>query len=79
MPQKTVTAGSVSVSNLESLGCDLCQDEDGKPQAIFIHGRCHMSAPSWVSIEDGHLVVRCYVPDCQREIARFEIVEAHVS
>ncbi len=75
----TEAVGRISVPNIESLGCDLCQGQDGKPEAIYLHGLCHMTAPCEASIEDGHLVLRCYVPDCRREIARFEISEVPVS
>ncbi len=63
--------------------CEMCHTPDGDPEVIFLHARCHMSAPSRVRIEgsvgkEQYLVVACYLPDCKREIARFRIVEEGV-
>jgi hypothetical protein len=56
-------------------GCDLCTESSGKPEELFLHGRCHMTAPVQVSIIEDVLIVRCYVPECGREIVKFRVVE----
>lgn len=56
--------------------CDLCHDpETGKPEEMFLHARCHMTAPLQASYKDGVLTLRCYVPECRREVASFKVSE----
>lgn len=55
--------------------CELCHTPSGQKEAIYLHGRCHMAAPSWARVEDGFLIIACCEPDCRREIARFRISE----
>ena len=50
--------------------CEMCGDND---QPIFLHARCHLTAPLKASIENGILNLRCYVPDCLRVVAKFKI------
>jgi hypothetical protein len=49
--------------------CDLCGDQG----PLFLHARCHLTAPLQVSLEDDVLIIRCYVPECNREVARFKV------
>ncbi len=53
--------------------CDLCHDKDGKPQELFLHARCHMTAPLQASLVNGVLTLRCYITECQREVAKFHV------
>lgn len=51
--------------------CDLCGDIEHKE--VFLHARCHISAPAWVKMIDGGehddvFVVSCV--SCDREICR---------
>lgn len=49
-------------------GCELCGDFPTE-----IHGRCHPTAPVRIVVEDAETVsVRCYVPECDRFIARLK-------
>jgi hypothetical protein len=53
-------------------GCELCGDFP-----VTLRGRCHPSAPLRVSMEaDGTLILRCYVPTCNREVVRFLVSPA---
>lgn len=50
-------------------GCDLCGDFP-----VELRGRCHPTAPLRIELhEDGVLVCYCYLPDCNREVARFRL------
>lgn len=57
----------------EATKCDQCHERSGAPEAIYLHGRCHMAAPLWAKVEGGYLILSCYVPECRREVARFRI------
>ena len=50
--------------------CDLCGDI---PEEIFIHGKCHMSAPLQASIIGDEIILRCYLPECQRLIVKYKL------
>lgn len=50
--------------------CELCGDQG----PLFLHARCHLTAPLQASIEDGVLTLSCYLPDCRREVARYRVV-----
>lgn len=54
----------------ENPGCDLCSDNTGP---MFIHARCHMTAPLQASILDGVLTLSCYVPSCRRVVATMDV------
>ena len=51
-------------------GCDLCGDNVG-PQ--HLHARCHLTAPLRAELEDGVLTLYCYVPTCNRVVARMRV------
>ena len=57
-------------------GCDLCGDADG---ALFLHARCHPTAPLRAQKEGDVLVLRCYVPDCGREVVRLKLAWVDVT
>lgn len=52
--------------------CELCGDQDG----LVLRARCHLTAPLALSLDGDELVVRCYLPSCGREVARFTLAEA---
>jgi hypothetical protein len=54
-------------------GCDLCSDNKGP---MFLHARCHMTAPLQASIEDGILTLRCYLPNCRRVVTQMPVMQA---
>jgi len=60
----------VSASSPEAVkGCDLCGDFP-----VRLHARCHPLAPLRVEMPSAaEIVFYCYVPDCNREVARFPI------
>lgn len=35
--------------------------------------RCHLTAPLMAHMEDGWIILTCYVPDCGREVWRGKI------
>lgn len=48
----------------------------GKPgceDPLYIHGKCHMTAPAWVKYFDGVLTVECSV--CETQIAQFAVAK----
>jgi len=52
------------------VACELCGDTSA---AMFLVSRCHPSAPLRV-IKDGDvLILRCYVPECNREVVRLRL------
>lgn len=50
--------------------CDLCGDNSA-PRAL--HARCHFTAPLRAILADGWIELRCYVPSCDRLVARFKV------
>jgi hypothetical protein len=55
------------------VGCSLCGDLDG---ALFLRARCHPSAPLRAIKEGDVLILRCYLPDCDREVVRLDLAGA---
>jgi hypothetical protein len=53
-------------------GCDLCDDNRGP---MYLHARCHMTAPLQASLEGSVLTLRCYLPDCRRIVAQMRVTE----
>ena len=52
----------------EQLGCEMCGDFP-----VTLYSRCHPTAPLRVEmISPGELVFYCYVPECNREVARMK-------
>ncbi len=50
--------------------CELCGDQG----PLLLKARCHFTAPLAVTLEGDTLILRCYIPECSREVARFKIV-----
>lgn len=50
-------------------GCDLCEDGSGSP--LYLHGKCHLTAPFLATLEGDKLTLRCYIPECGRVVAVF--------
>ena len=48
-------------------GCDLCGDQS----KLLLKARCHLTAPLMAELDGDILILRCYVPECMREVARF--------
>ena len=57
----------------DKAACTLCGDVD---RALFLRARCHPSAPLRAIKEGDVLVLRCYVPDCDREVVRLDLAGA---
>jgi len=52
-------------------GCDLCGDFP-----VRLVGRCHPTAPLRAELtEDNTLVLYCYLPECNREVARLRVAK----
>jgi hypothetical protein len=65
-----VAADPMTIRDARVAGCSLCGDTDGR---LFLHARCHPSAPLR-AVKDGDvLILRCYLPDCDREVARLRL------
>lgn len=56
----------------DELKCEFCGDV---PHEIFLHAKCHLTAPLQVSIVDGWILIRCYLPECLRLVAKFKLAE----
>jgi len=56
--------------------CEFCGDA---PPELFLLARCHPTAPLRVRKEGPLLILTCYLPDCGRELARFQIYEPPVA
>ena len=58
-------------------GCELCGDIP--VDELHLHARCHITAPLRVELhthgDKRILRVFCYVPDCNRHVADFEIAD----
>lgn len=50
-------------------GCDLCGDQG----PLLLSPRCHLTAPVQVLLDHDMMIIRCYLPECQREVARFPV------
>lgn len=68
----TVGGDTCACPHPKATDCDLCGDNEGPK---FLHARCHMTAPLQASLEDGVLTLRCYIPGCQRVVARLRVTE----
>lgn len=55
---------------MPEVSCDLC----GGTERVVLNSACHFMAPLKAEVEGDTLILRCYIPDCQREVARFKIV-----
>jgi hypothetical protein len=50
-------------------GCDLCGDFP-----VELGAKCHPTAPLRVEMtREDELVLYCYLPECNREVARFRV------
>ena len=50
-------------------GCEFCGDFP-----VRLVGRCHPTAPLRAELtSEGELILRCYVPECGREVARMKV------
>jgi hypothetical protein len=57
------------------LACDLCGDQG----PLLLKARCHLTAPLQVVLDGDTLILKCYLPDCGREVARFQIARGDVA
>lgn len=55
--------------------CELCGDQG----PLVLHARCHFTAPLQVELDGDTLIVRCYLPDCRREVTRFTVARSEVT
>lgn len=49
--------------------CELCGDQD----SLVLQSRCHFTAPLQAEKVDGWLILRCYLPECRKEVARYPL------
>lgn len=50
--------------------CEFCGDTNGE---MFLHPRCHPTAPLLAVKEGDWLTLRCYIPHCNREVVRLRL------
>jgi hypothetical protein len=53
----------------ERCECEMCGDQG----PLLLHARCHMTAPLKAELDGDTLILRCYLPSCNREVTRFKI------
>ena len=53
-----------------STGCELCGDVS---TTLFLHSRCHPTAPLRAEKSGNLLTLRCYLPECGRVVARLQL------
>ena len=49
--------------------CEFCNNTG----PLVLLPRCHLSAPLRVVLDAGVLTLRCYLPGCDRVVARFKV------
>lgn len=49
--------------------CELCGDQG----PLLLRARCHWTAPLAAELDGDTLILRCYLPECGREVTRFKI------
>ena len=54
----------------EKTACELCGDVD---ETMFLHARCHPTAPLRARKDGNVLILTCYLPECGREVVRLEL------
>lgn len=54
---------------MSDLSCDFCDDQG----PLLLRAKCHLTAPLQVLLEGDLLILKCYLPDCGKEVARFRI------
>lgn len=59
----------MSIDHDHKISCELCGDQG----PLLLQSRCHMTAPLRVTLEGDEMIMNCYLPDCNREVARFKI------
>lgn len=50
--------------------CEFCGDQG----PLLLKARCHLTAPLQVELDGDILTIRCYLPDCGKEVVRFQVV-----
>lgn len=52
-------------------GCDLCSNTG----PLHLRGRCHPTAPLRAEMDGAMLTLWCYVPECNRVVAKFAVAD----
>ena len=60
---------SATTPEIQKPACDLCGDQG----PLLLRPKCHLTAPLAVDLDGNQLILRCYVPECSREVARFTV------
>lgn len=74
-PTDSLAASATEQQRAPQAGCDLCDDQG----PLFMRARCHLTAPLQVTLDGDVLILRCYVPECSREVARYPVVRSPLS
>ncbi len=64
MADPTASAGSAPPEQ-----CEFCGDQG----PLLLRARCHLTAPLAITLDGNTLIVSCYVPECGKEVARFQV------
>ncbi len=49
--------------------CEFCGDQG----PLLLKAKCHLTAPLLAELDGDTLILKCYIPSCMREVARFKI------
>jgi len=60
------------MSTMNEPTCDLCGDQG----PLLLTSKCHLTAPLQAVLDGDTLILKCYVPECGREVARFKVVRS---
>ncbi len=58
----------------ETFTCEFCHDSP-ELSKLHLRARCHPTAPLRVELQSGILSLFCYIPSCNRLVARLEVAE----
>lgn len=50
--------------------CEFCGDQG----PLLLKAKCHLTAPLLAELDGSTLILKCYLPSCMKEVARFTVV-----
>lgn len=65
-------ANAEALATGKPTSCELC---GGNASPMYLHARCHLSAPLEAVLTGDVLELRCYLPSCNRLVAKMRIAE----
>lgn len=47
--------------------CECCPDSQDYEE-VYVHSRCHISAPLWVALDSHHHIIRLICSQCEQHV-----------